>query len=60
MLKVLRVMTGTVTGEEYSIIPKVRVDWMILHVAAYSAGKGGKSGSPLSLRHVIQRLAPAE
>lgn len=38
-------MTNTVTGEEYSIIPKVRVDWMILHVDAYSAGKRGKSGS---------------
>lgn len=42
-LQVLR----AVTGEEYSIIPKVRVDWMILRVDAYSAGKKGgeKSGS---------------
>lgn len=55
-LQVLR----AVTGEEYSIIPKVRVDWMILHVDAYSAGKKGGGWVPLSLRHIRRRLAPAE
>lgn len=39
-------MTSTVAGKEYTIIPKVRVDRMILHVDAYSAGKRGNSGSP--------------
>ncbi len=38
--------TNTVTVGKQSIIPKVRVDWMILHVGAYSAGtRGEKSGS---------------
>lgn len=35
-----------VTREEYSIIPKVRVDWMILRVDAYPAGKRGKRVGP--------------
>lgn len=59
-LKVLRDVTSTLTGEEYSIIPKVRVDRMIRHVDAYSAGKRGKEWVPLSLCHIKQRLAPAE
>ena len=42
-----------------SIIPKVRVDWIIPHVDAYSAGKRQKSGSHSPPRHVKQRLAPA-
>lgn len=46
LVQVLRAMTSTITGKEYSIIPKVREDGMILHVNAYFAGKGGNSGSP--------------
>lgn len=47
LLQVLRAVTSAVSGEEYSIIPKVRLDWMIVHVDAYSAGKRG-SHSPLT------------
>lgn len=59
LVQVLRAMTSTVTGKEYSIIPKVRVDGMILHVNAYSAGKGVIVG-PLSFHNFKKRLASAE